>query len=698
MSIYATIDGIPGVYGYGPDPGDVAGWETNLAEVPDLSADRVDPEDGQYTGARLRLSISASATTRRRLLHQAVEAVTTLASGVGTGTTGITLSSALPSVPTALFMGNETLRIVSQTTPTSYVVERGSYNSTAQAHATGTGVYIASPWWRRRVVRLWQDGVQVWVGMLDVAPYTSSSGTRIEIEAAHVLTLGSDMTVGQGREARVITGGEIPNSEYLTWPLDQVFALPSGMPSGITSPVPEPFRVGDCLTFFAGDYTKAALPSSDDFEWYADLGGWDAPNFAQLDSPRPDITTNLTVQPVLAIGGELLYPTPFHVVEVVGNLLFSDGSMPSTYDAVEFNVFPRRWSAQLRWATDDDAIAEMRALIDLYPEMTVDRLVLGWDGQPVPILEVCRELLLPYGLVLCSTATGAITVRRLEAANVRTEAAWVQPYRDTIKWTQPAVGATDEVRAQYGAVPWDDGTSRSVRVDDFDAVRGESVEMNIRHISPIKASLHGQTELISIAMRRWRGTPLLEVQCSDAVPIGMLDHIRLRAHQTLVTEVFPLPDLTETNDVEREEFIGQVISRRWIPATGNYQLDVHLSAWPLGGLLRLRAPALEVDSAGVGSITVIENSGWGAAEEGLEWPSYDVPVELWTADGDRISAAGVGVADYYDSGSTTLYMTTDFLTTPSAGNIIRLARGAEGTLALDPREYVILLTGEDRYR
>lgn len=696
--ISLTIDGIPGVYGYGDDPGTVSGWQTLLADAPDLSADAVDPHDGVYTGARLRASITANAQTRRRLLHQATDAAATLASGIGSATTSLTLTAPISTPPEAFYIGAETLRVVSQTTSTSFIVERGSYGSKAASYSAGSGVYIAPPWWRRRRVRLWRHDVQLWVGLLDDAPATSDEGTTIEIVGAHILTLGSDLTVGAGRQTQTIKGAETPQSVYLYWPLDQVFTLPSGMPPGISSQIAEPFQMQETLCFAPGWYTKAALPSSDPFKWLMNASSWDAPFFAQLDSPTLDYTSDIPVTPVLAIGAELAYPTPLHVVEVVGNLLFSDGSMPTTYDDVEFSLFSSRWSAQLRDYTDDDAIAEMRALIAALPDATVDRLVLGWNGEAVAVLDVCRKLLAGYGLSLCASSSGAITVRRIEAANARSSTKPLQPLRDTVKWQQPSVGAIDEARATYGATPWDSGTSQAVQVQDFDTVRGEVVELALDHISPTRAREHGLSELLSLAMRRWRGTPRLDVRCTDAAPIGLLDYVRLYAHKTLETPLFPLPDLTETNDVERAEFVGQVVSRRWLPESGAYELTVHLSSWPNAGLLRLRAPALVVDSAAPGAITVEDDSGWGSTEEGLEWPGYAVNVELWSADGARVSAAGVGVASYYDSGSTELIMSTDFATTPGAGDVIRLARGAQGTLALDPREYVILLTGGDRYQ
>lgn len=679
MTINVRIDGIQGVWGFGENPG-VSGWlRASLSNLPQFSDDAINPETSEFTAARVSITLNASDLIRQRFLFQQVDAATTLSVGVSDVAGTLTLTSALPTGVSTLYIGNEALDVITYFTPTSILVSRGRHGTTAASHGAGSRVYIGPTFWRRRVVRIYDADTQVWVGFLDKAPTTNDSGSQVLLTAAHALSLGDDLIVGEGITAGVRRAGE----NWTELELRTAFWVQDD-PTGSGDSYVSPMRCGDGLIVGVSS---------------VGVRSWQLTDEPILGSPLPDYSVDNIIVPVLALGSRLAQANALvgglHVLEVAANLLFSDGYQPGVYDDVEFNLFPARWSARLRWATDSAAIAQIRQLMADNPGATVDQLILGWDGQPVAVLPIVRGLLRVYGYVLTVATNGAITITRLTAPNVRTNLTDVQPLRDMVKWSNPAVGANDQVIATYGKTPWDPGAVVSSIVEDFDELRGETLELNLEHLAPTRAPIQGAARLLSLSLMRWRGTPILDVRTTTKLALG--EYVRIKTHVGLETALFAKPDGTFTSDIDDEVFRGQVISRRWLVREKAWEVRVHLSSWPMGGLLKLRAPALVVDEVTTPSVIVtVADPGWGTADNpGLDWPGYAMPVEAWTSDGAvRTATCGVGVATGWSSGSLT--MTTPFDVDPDPGDVIRIARGAEGTLALNPREYVIIDAG-DRY-
>jgi len=686
-TLHFTIDGIPGRYGYGGEMLLLIGYIPDaLAALPQFSADEIDPQSGEFTGSRVSIRLRADDVTRPRFLFQQVAAQATLASGLSDLDTTITLTSpGISSEPETLYIGSEAIK-VTKVSATEFSATRGQYGTTAQAHIAGANVYTAPTFWRRRVVRIFSGTAQRWVGYLDKAPRTSADGSVIELVAAHALGLGDDLKIGDTRTAVDVAGQQfgarIDRNLMFTVNDD-----PTGQNSVSGSLLAiAPVRNGDALTpayLFSGRGNV-----------------WEVPSIELIGSPEVDDQAARKVIPVLALGGDLAVAQlvgPLHILEVAANLLFSDGSQPGSYDAARFNLFPSAWSARLGWATDDDAIANIRALMAADPSATCDRLILGWDGNPVSVIPAVVQLLRLRGYVLATTESGALTFKRLIAPNVRSTLAEIQPLRDVVQFENPEVGASDQVVATYGRTPWDPGATITTSIEDFDATRGESTELDLAHLNVQRAGIEGTAYVLSMTLSRWRGSPILHVRASGCETIGLGDYVALLKHQTLVTPIFPTVDGDFTNDVDREDFRGQVISRRWLPREGVHELKVLLNAWPMGGLLRLRAPALVVElvTGGGSFIDTVADPGWGLTTDvGVEWPDYAVQVEAWTADGEnRTATCGVGVASSWASGS--LVMSTPFSTAPDPGDIIRIARGVY-YLSTDPREYVIVDV-PDRY-
>lgn len=685
-TLHITVDGIPGRYGYGGEALALDGYDaTALVALPQFSADEINPQSGEFMGSRVSIRLRADSVTRRRFLFQQVSAQASLATSLSDVDTTITLASpGISSTPEVLYLGAEAIA-VTKISDTSFSAMRGQYGTAAASHLAGANVYTAPTHWRRRIVRVYSGIAQRWIGYLDKAPRTSTEAAVIELTAMHALGLGDDLKIGDTRTSTEVAGQQfgarIDRSLMFTVNDD-----PTGQNavSGSLLAI-APVRNGDALT-------PAYL-----FSGRGDV--WEVPSIELIGSPEVDDQAARKVIPVLALGGDLAVAQlvgPLHILEVAANLLFSDGSQPSSYDAARFNLFPAAWSARLGWATDDDAIANIRALMAADPSATCDRLILGWDGGPVSVIPAVVQLLRLRGYVFGTTASGALTFKRLVAPNVRSDIGVIQPLRDIATFENPEVGATDRVIATYGRTPWDPGATISTTIEASDPARGERTELDLAHLNVSRAGIEGTAYVLSMTLMRWRGSPILHVRATGCETLGLGDYVRLLKHQTLETPIFPTPNGEFTNDVNQEAFIGQIVSRRWLPGEGAHELHVLLSAWPMNGLLRLRAPALVVESVPSSSfIDTVADPGWGlAVDAGVEWPAYAIPVEAWTADGEvRTATCGVGEATGWAAGS--LVMTTPFAVDPDPGDVIRVARGVY-SLSTDPREYVILDV-PDRY-
>jgi len=686
-TLYISIDGIPGFYGYGGTDLALDGYEpAGLASMPLFSADSIDPQSGDFTGSRCSIAINASAASRSRFLFQQTSVQATLSTTVTDAETTFLLASpGIAGTPDVFYIGSEAVS-VAKVNDTQFTVARGQYNTLASAHLAGALIFTAPTYWRRRVVRVFYEGEARWVGYLDKAPRTSPEGNIIELEAALALALGDDLKVGDTRTA-IDVGPQEFSARFASTLAFTVNDDPTGQNSVAGSLLAiAPVRNGNSLT-------PAYL--------YSGRGDvWEVPSIELIGSPDVADQEARKIIPVLALGGDFERAAlvgPLHILEVAANLLFSDGSQPATYDPVAFNLFPAAWSARLGWATDGAALANIRALMAADPTATCDRFILGWDGAPVSVIPAVVQLLRLCGYVLATTPSGALTFKRLLPANVLSTLNDAQPQRDTVLFQNPEVGAIDQVIATYGKTPWDPGATITTSIAGFDSARGESTELNLAHLNVTRAGIEGAAYVLSMTLSRWRGSPLLDILATGCEEICIGDYVRLLRHLTLETALFPLNDGSFTNDVEQGSFVGQVISRRWLPETGAHELTLLLNSWAVGGLLKVRAPALVVEAiAAPGVIDTVANPGWGVPTDvGVDWPSYPVPVEVWTADGEvRTATCGVGVASGWLAGSLT--MSTLFTVNPDPGDVIRIARGAEGYLVTDPRNYVILDAG-DRY-
>jgi len=685
-TLHITVDGIPGRYGYGGEALALDGYDaTALVAIPQFSADELDPQSGEFTGSRCSIRLRADSVTRRRFLFQQTSAQAQLAVGLSDVDTTITLASpGISSSPEVLYLGAEAIA-VAKVSDTEFSAARGQYGTSAASHLAGANVYTAPTHWRRRIVRVYSGTDQRWIGYLDKAPRSSSSASVIELVAMHALGLGDDLKVGDTRTAVEVAGQQFGAR------IDRTLMFTVN-----DDPTGQNVVAGSLLAIAPVRNADSLTPA---YRYSGRGDVWDVPSIELIGSPEVDDQEARKVIPVLALGGDLAVASlvgPLHILEVAANLLFSDGSRPASYDPVGFTLFPSAWSARIGWATDAAAIAEIRALMAADPNATCDRLILGWDGNPVSVIPAVVQLLRLRGYVFGTTPSGALTFKRLVSPNVRSDITTIQPLRDVAQFESPEVGATDRVIATYGRTPWDPGATISTTIEASDPARGESTELDLAHLNVNRAGIEGTAYVLSMTLMRWRGAPILHVRASGCETIGLGDYVRLLKHQTLETPIFPTPDGDFTNDVNQEAFVGQIISRRWLPGEGAHELKVLLSAWPMRGLLRLRAPALVVESVSEPSvIDTIDDPGWGIPTDiGVEWPSYPIAVEAWTADGEvRTGVVGLGEAQYWAGGQ--LFMSGPFAVDPDPGDVIRVARGVY-SLSTDPREYVIVDV-PDRY-
>lgn len=188
--------------------------------------------------------------------------------------------------------------------------------------------------------------------------------------------------------------------------------------------------------------------------------------FAVLRSLDDDDGLITTAAASYSATRDLTYP--FSPGEISMALLTSTRGTALDVSTTSWDCLGHRWSGQVPIAWVDTA-----ALATLFAKMAgvkIDRLILGWDGEPVDAWDVCKnKLWRPYGLFPVVSSTGLLSLAQFSEASVEDydNATAITAIPHTLKWDPSRSHVVDSINGTVGGWPWSDPEPFTVYARDY---------------------------------------------------------------------------------------------------------------------------------------------------------------------------------------------------------------------------------------
>lgn len=689
-----------------------------LVTLPQTVERSVDPWSSRYDTSPMSLELDLAAVGDV-IPVQAWEPAANLTSAATDSATAIRLnSSALASL--IVYIGDETVSLGSYTDlgggVYEYAVTRAYHDSRAQGHPEGEPVFLAPPAWRGRrveLVMLRADSTgapqitTIWSGYLDDVR-TAELGTRVVLECREVLDALVDRQVNAGAPDLAATG-LINVDLYGLYFLSGIIPFESRVYKQWTAQRWIPVQAGGAL-YVVDQYRPGELDLAFATPYAGDLGE-DGKVFEESNLGRSQPLTK-SVYELFVVSKELdalytdlsatspLGDLRYHPLAIAFALLTSTPRTDEFFDPLEYDVLGGAWGCPVWLWLDVEGWTD---LIAATPEIQIDQLFLGWDGEAVNVIDVIVDKLLrPYGFFLAITEHGMLGVARLISPTVVDQCAASDRQLPVIRpssggqfeWSYSAGTAVGEVTANVGALPWASEAStvtvrlygRAQRSVQFADSRIYTYDLSTRSRALVSSYADGDggdaltLELIDRAIRASWALPRIQITTIDSREVASGLRYDLGAYVTLngaslpPAPVFRLPDGTRVDPADPDYevyFLGQIMAARLNLATLTWDLDLLLVAWRTGTVVRYIAPSARVESydGGLFELEIHADSDYGGS--GTDAAGFAVGDEVVFVERDGTDS-GEAVRTITIANDRYLTLDADTANNPS-GLILRLA-------------------------
>jgi hypothetical protein len=351
----------------------------------------------------------------------------------------------------------------------------------------------------------------------------------------------------------------------------------------------------------------------------------------------------------------------------------------------DYDIFGPQWGLGLPIGWFDTT--SISALLDapLAGGAKIDQLVLGWDGESVDCWEACRMMLRAKGFFPGYSAEGKLTFARARLASVLDIGnTTVAPLPRTLREESAEGDGIDRLVAIVGKTPWFDGDRIEVNLrsdadvlDPPNSLRNgifaskNAVELDLSVLAPADLESAAYQLQAYVAMRGLALTRIY-VRANDPGTIDLGDIVKL-GDPNLQTSWFTDIDGNRVEIDASARWYGQVLGFKRNLMDGTIDLELRMNT---DEFARVRAPAAVVasDASNVYTCTNTFGGPLGGGTDTEQFTAGD-EVELWTPDGTRRSgtAASPDVQYVTSTGTNTITLDAAFTTTPTAGDIIRIA-------------------------
>lgn len=647
-------------------------WTAALKSLPMAVDDVIDLATGKTStsGFTFRLTLGRDMEHLQRFLWRASRGVGALTSALDSSSTTLNLN--VPGLDgTPVYIGGETIVLGSYLAGQYSGCTRAYWSSDAQAHEDGSIVYTEIPEWVGREVQLLTritdepSEKRRWRGYIAKPPRTSDDGMTIELVCEGVLGVPEQTSVR--RYAEDINAGRALWYEPRRGVLGELADLRGAPVTPTTAETP----AGATTHVQVGTALVAVTAGADGVLPPVQFGSLDLLLGSQLEVPDVDEGTGRRV--VDAPAWEVLVFQGVHPLDAVRALLGLDG--PSLGET---------WRLDFPWIDG----AALEALADARPWERVDHLILGWDGQEVPLWYAVQYVLLrPFGYQLGLTPDHTFVPMRMRTMSL---ADWneartnvVSPYRDGPQRRELVGAQVDELSVRLGSLPWRDGHTLRVKAPGIESRRAQLIgaqtrELDLRALSRYRlAEVEGS--LLSHLIMNLRDQPAYTFALRDSEVSGAdltlggrvaIANVGGIGHQLVLDgELVSLGDATD-----QPRLAGQIRARKFDLQRFRYEITVQFTNIDNpAGFIRERAPSALVESHDDGTGVITLKAGGFSTADG-DWFSAGDEIQVRNRDGSVWSAAAPEVGS-----QTSLSLTVPaaaFGSNIPAGSVIRLASSA----------------------
>jgi len=328
--------------------------------------------------------------------------------------------------------------------------------------------------------------------------------------------------------------------------------------------------------------------------------------------------------------------------------------------------------------------AGIATLIATSADVEIDRLVLGWDGAPVDVMNtVINVLLRPYGFFPTITDAGLLSFARLEPVSIEvgstSQSNPLIPIPTRLSWHVAREGQFFQATADVGALPWRDPDKIVVQRDGSfrDASRrslfsrSNKETYDFQTLAPESDDGAAVQTLISRVVSGKTAAPMVGVTVIDSLRSGI-------AYDIGAVITLNAPDIQQTWWINANgqrvalsssdaSFIGIIIGRTLDLTRMRYDLSLLLLNWSGGQLIRWRAPSAEVVSQSTTTLTVTQNA-FHAASDDTSFFTVNDQVQIFSRSGVLVDAG-----PYLVTALTATTIVISSAPTVSATDIVRLA-------------------------
>lgn len=663
-------------------------WIDAVEGSPGQFSSRLDPFTGRWSGSSMTLRLDASDRLATMLLATQRDLYYSLASSITAAATSLTVQSSLlpPSADTVsagsvVYIDDEAILLGTHAGSGVYTgCTRGMWGTTARAHAADAAVATSNPYIYRRlatVIKRSSAGAETstWRGLLEDV---EQDGANIVVKISSQLAAILDTQLN--REARnVIKQCRRQSVTSIRIPV----SLSDLVTPGATA---EHWQLGD-------EYLLRVFQPSNDAPFAAVLDVLRVPDGSPEFIDVAVLEDAEQLYRVFAIDRAKGYAAtsglakPYHPLAIALSLLVSTGrGVNGAYD-----VLGAAWGLGLTYL--DTTVWE--AAIAARPDLVIDQLVLGWDGEPVDVETVIREKLLrPYGYSLTEAADGSLALAKLRLPDLNVRAGAAALALDAYPEPKPRqVGRVNtrqrELVLDLGGPPFGEKDSFTITLADRSTRAGRmgvkaTSRLDLTTVDPTRLTdaagltAYGQALVQGVALGL-DSTPELHIRCASRLDTGLNIYpgVWASVNSLSITHAWWVAaDGTRiTLDATTVKGYGFVTAVTQPFHAAHMDVVLTMLANGLDDFVHLVAPAGVVESWDGGPQTVtLEATALNRAGDAATFAVGD-QVTLWTSDGTLKDATVVTIGGI--TGDDVTVSGAFGAATPVAGDILRLAQSDE---------------------
>lgn len=666
-------------------------WFESLINPPPSIEDEVDPFTGKIRTSGFNFRFANLDEIAVNLGYTAANESYELFSDLTDVATSIELVGSAPGLGSSIIWIDDEAILLSNYnfdngTKTIYSCVRGYFSTSAATHESGAWVYTKNPYIKQRRVQVIRydretnTEVVKWTGYVTGPPTTDRKGVIQQLNADSTLAALQRATINRNAPKLSVNGvlailrpGTVEASSDAT---ESTVQKPDQF---LTAPLW--LQIDDTICqAFVSNLGTISVNSQPFTAWGAPLlegigedeyrRQWDGYELLVVDGANKAASSTHSLG---TAGRWFRHPL---AIAMAGFLSTGGSDVVAPFDCLNI-----QWSAGANplWFDLAGILQVIRK-----NTVTIDHLVLGWDGEPLNWFEFSTQVLLrPFGFYWSLTEEGLITISRMRSLGiddfVNSDSVEILP--DHLE-NKGFLASYNYVTALVGELPWreadrvaviarDGRRSDSLRRSAFDDI--DDLEFDLRTQRSVANNGEVQARLLSTVIRGYYGIPVIGVTVLDSDLTGAsydLGGFLSPLASDLVTPWFV--DNTGTRvllDVKLEQATGQIIGRRFDFKTGTYDLTLLLTSYRSGVAVDWRAPSGKIVSQASEVVTLVANQ-FHVDEADASYFEVGDTVDIWWAEG---TYAGDSTARLVTAVSgNNLTISSDFVSL-SAGQILRLA-------------------------